>query len=311
MKTINLSLLGLLSVFVLCNNGLAQTLQRENGWYFIIDGQKDSISKEPIVTVKEFVALELDSDAFGKSVILGTISKLRQTKWADATERVMGKRIGFLFNDEVITDPQVNCRIESGRFVITNPHGHDLSEIYDQMKQEKVDSIVKLFKNREKGFIYNAQNKNQVDSIIATMDYWDVNACKDSVGSFYEEYLYVIDDISQYKRLENDLLEALDKNKYSSRSSDYMRSDAYKEYKTYIGNNSKYINLMFQSFLFENVKGLYGYLIDDIIQSKYPEVPSIRVFIDKTNNKEDECSAIKEYQKNVWLQINKKRSLRR
>lgn len=306
MKTISLSLLELLSVFIICNNGLAQTPQRENGWYFIMDGKKDSISKEPIVTVKEFVTLNLDSDAFGNSVIFGTISKHRQNKWADATERVIGKRIGFLFNDEVITDPMVNSCIESGRFVISNPHGHDLSDIFNQMKQEKKDSLVRLFKDWNKDSNYNVPNKNQVDSVIVTMDYWDANTWKDSVSNPYMEYLYQINDISQYKKLENGLLEALDRNKYSSRSNDYMSSDAYKEYKTYIGNNPRYINLMFQSFLFENAKGLNSYLIDDIIQSKFPEVPSIRVFIDKTVNKDDECSAINAYKKKVWLQIESK-----
>lgn len=293
-------LLWILSIFMLCNNGLAQTSKRENGWCFIIDGKKDSISEKPIVTVKEFAALELELEAF----IFGTISKHRQNKWADATEKVIGKRIGFLFNDEVITDPMVNCRIESGRFVISNPNDHDLSVLYDQIKQEKVDSIIKLFRNKEQGLIYDVQNKNQVDSVIATMDYREVNTWKDSVSSPYKEYLYMINDISQYKRLENNLLKALDRNKYSSRSSDYMSSDAYKEYKIYISNNPKYINLMFQSFLFENTKGLNSYLIDDIIQSKYPKVPSIRAFIDKTSNKDDEYSAINEYKTKVWIQMN-------
>lgn len=108
MKALHFLLLGLLSVLVPCNHVLSQqTPQWENGWYFIMDEQKDSISPKPIVTVKEFVDLKLDSDAFGKSVIFGTISKHKRNKWANATKSAIGKRIGFVFNNEVITDPSV------------------------------------------------------------------------------------------------------------------------------------------------------------------------------------------------------------
>ena len=89
-----------------------------------------------------------------------------------------------------------------------------------------------------------------------------------------------------------------------------MKSDAYKAYKQYLHENKDYINLMFQGFLFNNLKGLNGYLVDDIIQSKYPYAPSIRSYIDKTDNVDDEKLAVYEWQRKVWYQMNREKSPR-
>ena len=73
---------------------------------------------------------------------------------------------------------------------------------------------------------------------------------------------------------------------------------------TNAGSNKDYINLMFQGFLFNNLKGLHGYLVDDIIQSKYSSAPSIRSYIDKTDNVDDEKFAVYEWQRKVWFLMN-------
>lgn len=49
-------------------------------------------------------------------------------------------------------------------------------------------------------------------------------------------------------------------------------------------------------------------MIDDIIQTKYPIVPSIKTFVDKTDNKDDEAFAICEYKKKIWIQMNEERT---
>lgn len=111
-------------------------LHRENGWYLITDGQKDSLASSPMVTVKDFVAIELVSDDYGLRVISGKVNKQKQTVWADATEQAIGQRIGFVFNDTVITAPMINARIESGTFQISAPHGHDLERIFKKLQKE-------------------------------------------------------------------------------------------------------------------------------------------------------------------------------
>lgn len=250
---------------------MGQSLQRENGWYNILDGRKDSIAKVPIVTVKDFVALSLDSTVFQGRMqfqIAGTIGEHKRGKWADATEKAVGKRIGFVFNNKVIADPQVNMRIENGRFAISAPQGDNLKEIYREMLQEMADSAESLFVG------------------------WD----KDSF------------EWKEYARLERKLEEELRKYKFSSRAVDYMTSSAYKDYKSFISEHPDYIHLMFQGFLFqESPRGLYGYLIDDIIMYRYPEAPSIREAVESADNKEEEAFAVLGYQKKIGRLMNGER----
>lgn len=151
---------------------------RENGWYRIIDGQKDSITTQPVVTVKEFVGLQVDKDFFGKPVIAGNVSKHKLQAWADSTEQLVGKRMGFVFNDSVITAPRVNMRLESGTFQITTSSNYDMPSLYRNLLKEKKDSLDVLFKANgwEKDtLLFNQLNQEKQDSIINTLDY--IDAC--------------------------------------------------------------------------------------------------------------------------------------
>lgn len=148
MKIIYLLLVLSFSLMTYCQ---AQTPQKENGWYRIIDGQQDSISHEPIVTSKDFVELSLVSDSFGKRVISGKVSDSKLNEWADVTEKNIGKRIGFVFNDTVVTCPQINARIESGNFQISNPYGHDLKRIFWQLLAESSISSISVSPNQPDG----------------------------------------------------------------------------------------------------------------------------------------------------------------
>lgn len=47
-------LLFALHCILYCN---AQTIERENGWYYIMEGRKDSISKESIITGRGSICL--------------------------------------------------------------------------------------------------------------------------------------------------------------------------------------------------------------------------------------------------------------
>lgn len=57
--------------------------------------------------------------------------------WANVTERCVGHRIGFVFNDSVVMAPKVNCRIESGRFTINSDDKNLILEIYDSIVRTK------------------------------------------------------------------------------------------------------------------------------------------------------------------------------
>lgn len=151
---------------------------RENGWYRIMDGQKDSIASRPIVTVKEFASLRLEKDPFGKAVITGSVSKHKLRAWADSTEQLIGQRMGFVFNDSVITAPRVNMRLESGMFQIATPGDYDISSLYRNLLKEKKDSLDALFKANgweNDTLFFNQSDHDKQDSIINVLDY--IEAC--------------------------------------------------------------------------------------------------------------------------------------
>lgn len=306
MKSIYLFAIALTVSFATYNQNIVR--DKENGWYYIIDGRQDSLSKKPIVTVKDFVALRLESDAFGKSVISGSISKYKRNKWANATERSIGKRIGFLFGGKVITDPQVNMRIESGNFQISNPHDYDIQKIYEGIRQEKIDSIEVLFKGWEKDSVYYS-SKEKADSLLFATDYWEDSEWVDITTNPESRYWWGNLDTTIYYKLESALRQELDKLNFSSRAEDYKKSDAYKAYKAYLCKNPHYINLMFQGFLFtEPSAGLCGWLVDDIVQNRYPTAPSLQKMAAETDNKDDEIFAKLNYRKIIWRLMNEEKN---
>ncbi|WP_101688478.1 hypothetical protein [Dysgonomonas massiliensis] len=141
------------------------------------------------------------------------------------------------------------------------------------------------------------------------IDYWEASELKDIVTNPLDYYWYGELNTVEYKNLEEALREELQRPNLSSHSEDYMKSTAYQNYKDYIYENPDYINLMFQGFLFsESPKGLYGYLIDDIIKNKYPQAPTIREYVEKTDNRDDEQFAVLHWQKRIWKLMNQKKN---
>lgn len=88
------------------------------------------------MAVNDFEEIKLDSaeTSKGKFVyqITGHVAADCVEKWADATEHSIGKRIGFVFQDEVICTPCINCRIETGSFAIS-AQDTDIKSIYWQI----------------------------------------------------------------------------------------------------------------------------------------------------------------------------------
>ena len=91
-----------------------KSFHRTNGWYYVTSQTTDSLSQTPFLTVMDFDSLRLETDAFGHSVITGVFLQDKLPIWREATTKSVGKYIAFVFNDTVITAPQVNSPIESG-----------------------------------------------------------------------------------------------------------------------------------------------------------------------------------------------------
>ena len=123
---------------------------RPNGWYYVTSGKQDSLSAEPIVSTKEFAAVELDSFQNEQNkdmvyLIEGRVKDSSVKTWADATEQSIGKHIGFVYRNKIICYPRVNARIESGNFSISSTEAAEMKALYKEIQEEILNAKI----NRE------------------------------------------------------------------------------------------------------------------------------------------------------------------
>jgi len=123
--------------------GACSTHRRADGWYQVADYPDNCIVGEPLATVNDFETVEIARDSFvisGETVkhiyIYGRVKPDKRRYWADGTERLIGKRLGFVYKDSLITAPQINARIESGSFQINSTDTTLLKEIYNSIIHE-------------------------------------------------------------------------------------------------------------------------------------------------------------------------------
>ena len=134
-KSIIAFLMVLLLIFCACSSH-----HKIDGWYPVADYPDNSIVGKPLATVKDFERVAIVSDTFviesdtvSKLLIQGRVKPGKRQQWADGTERLIGKRLGFVYNDSVITAPQINARIESGAFQISSPDTIFLKAIFNSI----------------------------------------------------------------------------------------------------------------------------------------------------------------------------------
>lgn len=111
--------------------------RKANGWYPLADYPDNSIVGKPLAAVKDFESVAIvrdtfiiESDTIIQLLIQGRVKPEKRRQWADRTERLIGKRLGFVYNDSVITAPQINANIESGSFQINSPDTTLIKSIY-------------------------------------------------------------------------------------------------------------------------------------------------------------------------------------
>lgn len=104
-------------------------------------GEKLYISPKAIVAVANFGSIKIESDQFGKSAILVSLDKEGAEKFAEATEKWVGRQLAFVINDTLVSAPQVNMRIDGGNLMITNLGFTEdkCREFVDSMNSEKQD----------------------------------------------------------------------------------------------------------------------------------------------------------------------------
>ena len=114
--------------------------RRADGWYPLADYPDNSIVGKPLATVNDFESVVIvrdtfiiESDTVSQLLIQGWVKPEKRKQWADDTELLIGKRLGFIYNDSVITAPQINARIESGSFQINSSDTILLNIIYQNI----------------------------------------------------------------------------------------------------------------------------------------------------------------------------------
>ena len=107
-----------------------------DGWYTTDGTGQDAAVGKPIVTCRDFAALQLDSlpsdDGSLVYIITGTLCPEKHDAWADATEAAVGTCIVFLHEGRTIAAPCINMRNERGSFSISFP---DISGDADRMRE--------------------------------------------------------------------------------------------------------------------------------------------------------------------------------
>lgn len=116
--------------------------RKADGWYPLADYPDNRIVGKPLAMVKDFESVAIIRDTFiiendtvSQLSIQGRVKPEKRQQWADETERLIGKRLGFVYKDSVITAPQINARIESGSFQINSSDTTLLNLIYQNIKK--------------------------------------------------------------------------------------------------------------------------------------------------------------------------------
>lgn len=271
MKKMIFSILFIVICILQDSFGQENNKEQSNGWYHVKDVNTNTLEMQPIVTIADFETVTIDSavNLLGNVTyfIIGKIKKDKIHIWADATEKSIGKQIGFLFGGKIISAPQVNQRIENGNFMISLHNIQEPEKVYQAICREKFDSRISTY-------------RYWINSVVTEMSEPIAKDWLSITNSLYIVPIHPsIENIrQQYFILESSLYKELQTPNFSSHSSDYMKSKEFIEYKKFIFNNPVSICFMIDGFLFnESPNGLFGYLIDDIVMAKYPKVKSILI----------------------------------
>lgn len=114
-----------------------------DGWYHVQKDETDGIIGEPIVTVDDFTGLKLDSFLIQTTMyykIDGRVIAAKSKRYIDATEKLVGKQMGFVYKGKIICSPMLNMRLSNPSFSIGSFDRKCILEIYEDIKRkEKIE----------------------------------------------------------------------------------------------------------------------------------------------------------------------------
>jgi len=102
------------------------------GWYYILENETGFkrqlyqtekyyfIDPEPILVKDNFQKVKIAPDFHQERYFIAISTyKKYYDRWAEATEKSIGKQIGFIVDDQLITAPMVNMKITDGQSSIS------------------------------------------------------------------------------------------------------------------------------------------------------------------------------------------------
>ena len=107
------------------DNGFKRQLDKADNFYFI--------DPKPIIVKEHIESVRIETDFEGKKYLTVQILRKYTHLWADATEKAIGKQLGFVIDDKLIFAPIVNARIEGGKFQAL--WGYDKDELENFKKK--------------------------------------------------------------------------------------------------------------------------------------------------------------------------------
>ncbi|MCD7898541.1 MAG: hypothetical protein LUH22_01310 [Bacteroides sp.] len=108
-----------------------------DGWYLTDDGIETKGS--PIATIQDFAYLKIDTLNMNGTIYYELQSQMKpeaMQKFAEYTEKNIGKVLGFVHNEKIIFRPIIHKRIDDGKVAIA-------SSILSKDKKE----IIEIFEN--------------------------------------------------------------------------------------------------------------------------------------------------------------------
>ena len=96
------------------NSSIATNAKYHNyhqiGWYEVSETPENKIIGRVLFKPSDFSDLIIDTvPEYGLSYIQGRIVENKRNEWENMTERLIGKHLGFVYNDSVITAPVINA----------------------------------------------------------------------------------------------------------------------------------------------------------------------------------------------------------
>jgi len=105
-------------------NGFSRQLEKSDAFYFI--------DPKPILVKEHFKVVKIETNFQGNDYLSIQTYERYKNIWADATEKSIGKQLGFIIDNKLVYAPKVNARIESG---MASLWAYDKKELENFKKQ--------------------------------------------------------------------------------------------------------------------------------------------------------------------------------